>query len=921
MKKLGIIVLSCVMALSTLFISSIDSKMVSVRASVDVTDLTEDYINPEIEEGIVYPQAESIYSFINDSRWANGVSWGDDQRPKLSSWDCWACCAYCADYVKYCYGSDYPWSYGTAFYNKNDIQAGDVVQVTGHYFVVVERSGDSLYVAEGNYVWNCPARVMIDWRYKVSGINNFIQGWHYPVVTQTPPTPSPIPTGHPMEHGYDRVLPDGDYVIANAGTTNKNSLCYMCAAGTVYPAPNNTNVHVWNGIGYQDSDVWTITYSDGFYSIKQKGTEMYLDLVGTPENGKYLERGSNIQVYQEYEFTQRWAISRNTGSGNGYRIQAKCSGFSVDLSDGAIENGKNIRQWTENSSTAQSWMFIPYKPAQPIEQGRYILLSDLGKEWEMDVEGASADIPDSTNVQLWADSADSRYNSFDLVQQSNGYYKLINAASGKALTVQGGSSNFVTNIYVTTSYDTLAQEFAIISSERGWTLVSRCCGFACDVQDAVKANGTNIVSYPRNFSSAQGWHFVAAEYSVNYNANGGSGAPSVQTKYYKNKLTLSKTKPTRKGYTFQGWATTKTATKATYQAGGSYTKDSNVTLYAVWKANPTPTPTKAPTKSPTKAPTKAPTRAPTKTPTKVPTKAPTKKPTKAPTKAPTKVPTKTPTKAPTKKPTKTPTKVPTKAPTKKPTPTKAPVFSDFVERLYTCALNRKSEPEGKKYWTNEVTSGKRTGADCARYFLLEAPEFMNRNLSVEDFVETLYKTFFDRKSDSAGKTQWVYAIKTGQKTRAEVVNDFIESTEWCNICAKYSVKSGAKYHKATFASPKSIEFATRLYTSCLKRKADPDGVKYWSLALTNLEQTGCSAAKFFFTGNEFKGLKTSPEEYVRRLYTTFMGRKADEGEVTYWAGRIRNNEMTRLAVLKFFGSSDEFTKICAKYGIDRGSIA
>ena len=197
---------------------------------------------------------------------------------------------------------------------------------------------------------------------------------------------------------------------------------------------------------------------------------------------------------------------------------------------------------------------------------------------------------------------------------------------------------------------------------------------------------------------------------------------------------------------------------------------------------------------------------------------------------------------------------------------------------------------------------------------------MNRNLSVEDFVETLYKTFFDRKSDVAGKKGWVDAIKSGAMSRAVVVENFIESTEWCNICAKYSVKSGAKYHKATVASPNSISFATRLYTCCLKRSADADGVKYWSLALTNLEQTGCSAANFFFTGPEFTALKTSPEEYVRRLYTTFMDRNADEGEVTYWASKIRNNEMSRLAVLQFFGQSEEFTNICAKYGIDRGTI-
>ena len=74
-------------------------------------------------------------------------------------------------------------------------------------------------------------------------------------------------------------------------------------------------------------------------------------------------------------------------------------------------------------------------------------------------------------------------------------------------------------------------------------------------------------------------------YTVTYDANGGSGAPSAQTKTKGKALTLSNVKPTRNGYAFQGWAISKTASKAEYQPGGSYTKDANVTLYAVWKKN------------------------------------------------------------------------------------------------------------------------------------------------------------------------------------------------------------------------------------------------------------------------------------------------------------------------------------------------
>lgn len=74
-------------------------------------------------------------------------------------------------------------------------------------------------------------------------------------------------------------------------------------------------------------------------------------------------------------------------------------------------------------------------------------------------------------------------------------------------------------------------------------------------------------------------------YTVSYSANGGSGAPSSQTKWYDESLTLSSTKPTRTGYKFKGWSTSSTATTATWSAGGTYTTNATDTLYAVWQAN------------------------------------------------------------------------------------------------------------------------------------------------------------------------------------------------------------------------------------------------------------------------------------------------------------------------------------------------
>lgn len=72
-------------------------------------------------------------------------------------------------------------------------------------------------------------------------------------------------------------------------------------------------------------------------------------------------------------------------------------------------------------------------------------------------------------------------------------------------------------------------------------------------------------------------------YTVSYNANGGSGAPSSQTKWHGESLTLSSTKPTKSGYTFVGWNTSSTATTSNHNPGSSYTSNAALTLYAIWK--------------------------------------------------------------------------------------------------------------------------------------------------------------------------------------------------------------------------------------------------------------------------------------------------------------------------------------------------
>ncbi len=73
-------------------------------------------------------------------------------------------------------------------------------------------------------------------------------------------------------------------------------------------------------------------------------------------------------------------------------------------------------------------------------------------------------------------------------------------------------------------------------------------------------------------------------YIINYDSNGGSGTMSVSVKRYNESITLQDNEFTRTGYTFQGWATSSSG-GVSYRNGATYTRNADITLYAVWARN------------------------------------------------------------------------------------------------------------------------------------------------------------------------------------------------------------------------------------------------------------------------------------------------------------------------------------------------
>jgi hypothetical protein len=109
----------------------------------------------------------------------------------------------------------------------------------------------------------------------------------------------------------------------------------------------------------------------------------------------------------------------------------------------------------------------------------------------------------------------------------------------------------------------------------------------------------------------------------------------------------------------------------------------------------------------------------------------------------------------------------------------------FVARFYQFCLDRAADPAGLEGWAIDLLSKNRTGSDVAEGFIY-SPEFIEKNPTNEEYLTILYKAFFDREPDPAGWDVWLAELNSG-KDRGEVLNGFLGSQEFIQLCEGYGI--------------------------------------------------------------------------------------------------------------------------------------
>ncbi len=263
----------------------------------------------------------------------------------------------------------------------------------------------------------------------------------------------------------------------------------------------------------------------------------------------------------------------------------------------------------------------------------------------------------------------------------------------------------------------------------------------------------------------------------------------------------------------------------------------------------------------------------------------------------------------------------------------------FLSRFYFEILGRTEDKKGIDYWTAELTSGRKTGAEVALGFV-DSNEFKTNFYPDDIFLEKMYSAFFDRDPDKEGFTYWSDKLIDGY-TREQIVAGFTGSDAFNGLCREYGIKAGnlgieleyplGKPSKLEFGPRDNIDeakveaYVARLYDKALDRKEVAKWeIDYWKTAIMtgkepnsgqeNVYDPASVIATGFLNSEEYLNRKRTDEEFLTDLYASFFGREPDPEGYNYWLVKMDKGYSRRRIILEGFGTSEEFKALLREYG-------
>jgi len=318
---------------------------------------------------------------------------------------------------------------------------------------------------------------------------------------------------------------------------------------------------------------WKLTNRSG-YSHVDLGTNFFGVIFNTACGKAVSYADGYVKLNTEIgHANQVWYFVRqNDGS---YAITSAINGKALEMYNGITNDASPLRvhdvYW---GGAYQSWFIYPQGNGYIIKSKHYQeqnKVMDLYGNYTADGTSININTKNNGNAQIW-----SIYKADDVQLKS------------PSLSVVEGNSATNTKFTWTETY---GESYYIITIKNSSGVYKKVEGISGTAYNIVLPAGTytayvdTVNYYHGKTSNTVSFTVKDKTYTVSYNANGGSGVPSSQTKLHNKTLTLSSTKSSRTGYTFKNWNTKADGSGTSYSSGGSYTANSVATLYAQWTAN------------------------------------------------------------------------------------------------------------------------------------------------------------------------------------------------------------------------------------------------------------------------------------------------------------------------------------------------
>ena len=155
-------------------------------------------------------------------------------------------------------------------------------------------------------------------------------------------------------------------------------------------------------------------------------------------SGKYLaDNGGNVSQTNSSEEKAQWTAQIKDGK---YVLINVSTGQALDVSGSNTSSGTRVQTWEYHGGSNQLWN---QTPTTALSSGTYIIRTLIDNNQVVDIPSSST--VDGTNVDIWKyhGGGNQKYNIY---QNSNGSYSIVNCANGKALDANKGSSAVGTNI-------------------------------------------------------------------------------------------------------------------------------------------------------------------------------------------------------------------------------------------------------------------------------------------------------------------------------------------------------------------------------------------------------------------------------------------------------------------------------------------